>query len=219
MFGGQGAGGVAGMHAGLLDMLHNAADIQFLAVEQRVDVDFDGVLQELVDQQRAGQTAGDHGIGLGLVERAVHVLLKLGVVVHDFHAAAAEHVARAHEHRVTDGMRGLLGLFKAQRGAVARRVHLRLLEYFAEELTILGQIDGFRGGAENRHAGGLQTCGKRQRGLAAELDDDALDRAHLLLGLVDLEHVFEGERLEVQTVGDVVIGGHGLGLQLTMMVS
>ncbi len=107
-------------------------------------------------------------------------------------------------------MGGFLGLFEAQGGAVTRGVHLRLLEYFAEQLTVLGQVDGFRGGAENRHAGSLQTRGQGQRGLAAELDDDALDRAHLLLGLVDLEHVFEGERLEVEAVGHVVIGGHGL---------
>ena len=167
-------------------------------------------MQELVDEQRGGQAAGDHGIGLGLGKCAVHVLVELLVIVDDFHATTAEHVARAHEHRVTDAVGGFLGLFEAQGGAVTRGVHLRLLEHFAEQLTVLGQVDGFRGGAENRHAGSLQTRGQGQRGLAAELDDDALDRAHLLLGLVDLEHVFEGERLEVEAVGHVVIGGHGL---------
>ena len=107
-------------------------------------------------------------------------------------------------------MRGLAGLVQAQRGAVARRVHVGLLQHLAEELTVFGQINGFRRGAENRNACGLQSGGQGQRGLAAELDDDALDRTHLLFGLVDLEHVFEGERLEIQAVGHVVIGRHGL---------
>ncbi len=38
--GGKGACGVAGMHTGFLNMFHNAADIQLLAVEQGINVDF-----------------------------------------------------------------------------------------------------------------------------------------------------------------------------------
>jgi hypothetical protein len=36
--------------------------------------------------------------------------------------------------------------------------------------------------------------------------------AGLLLGVHDLEHVLQRERLEVQPVGGVVVGGHGLGV-------
>ncbi len=206
----QGACGVSGVDAGFLDVLHDAADVQLLAVEQGIDVDFHGVLEELVDQQRRRQASGDDRIGLGLLQRTIDVLAQLGVVIDDFHASSAEHVARAHQHRVSDGVRGLAGLVQAQGGAVTRRVHVRLLQHLAEKLTVFGQVDGFRSGAEDRHAGGLQTCGERQRRLAAELHDNALDRTHLLLGLVDLQHILEGERFEVQAVGHVVIRGHGL---------
>jgi hypothetical protein len=48
----QRAGGVAGVHAGLLDVLHDAADQHLLAVADRVDVDLDGVVQEAVQQHR-----------------------------------------------------------------------------------------------------------------------------------------------------------------------
>ena len=106
-------------------------------------------------------------------------------------------------------MSRLTGFVKAQSGAIARRVHLGLLQHFAEELTVFSQIDGFRRGTENRNTGSLQTSRQRQRGLATELNDNALDRTHLLFGLVDFEYVFEGKRLEVQTIGHVVIGGHG----------
>ena len=40
------------MDAGLLDVLHHAADVHLGAVAQRVDVDLDGVLEEPVDQHR-----------------------------------------------------------------------------------------------------------------------------------------------------------------------
>ena len=47
-----------------------------------------------------------------------------------------------------------------------------------------------------------------QRRLAAELDDHAFG----LFAIVDLEHVLERERLEVEPVGGVVVGRNGLGV-------
>ena len=38
------------------------------------------------------------------------------------------------------------------------------------------------------------------------------DRTGLLLGVHDLEHVLERQRLEVEPVGGVVVGGDGLGV-------
>ena len=100
------------MHTGFLDMLHNATDIQLLAVEQGINVDFHGVLQELVDQQRRRQTARNHGIGLGFLQCAIHVLAQLGIVIYDFHATTTKHVARAHQHRVTDVVCRFTGFIK-----------------------------------------------------------------------------------------------------------
>ncbi len=51
-----------------------------------------------------------------------------------------------------------------------------------------------------------------QRGLAAELDDDAEHLVVDVFALVDVEHVFEGERLKVELVGGVVVSGDGLGV-------
>ena len=48
----QGTGAVAGMDAGFFDMFHDAGDFDRLAVADRVDVDFDGVTQETVDEHR-----------------------------------------------------------------------------------------------------------------------------------------------------------------------
>ena len=38
------------MDAGLLDVLHDGADVDVLAVAERVDVDLDRVLEEAVDE-------------------------------------------------------------------------------------------------------------------------------------------------------------------------
>ncbi len=58
------------------------------------------------------------------------------------------------------------------------------------------------------HAGRFELARDVERGLAAELHDHALG----LLLFVDREHVLDGERLEVQLVRGVVVGGHGLGV-------
>ena len=52
---GQRAGRVAGVDAGLLDVLHDAAEVELVAVVERVDVDLDGVVEEAVDQDRPGR--------------------------------------------------------------------------------------------------------------------------------------------------------------------
>ena len=55
VMGGSIAGRVAGVDAGLLDVLHHPADQHRLGhVAEGVDVDLDRVLQEPVDQDRAG---------------------------------------------------------------------------------------------------------------------------------------------------------------------
>ena len=90
----QRAGRVAGVDPGLLDVLHDPAEVQVGAVVERVDVDLDGVLQEPVDQHRV---VGAHVGGLG------DVGLERGVVVDDLHAPAAQHVGGPDQHRVADG--------------------------------------------------------------------------------------------------------------------
>ena len=52
----QHAGAVARVHAGLLDVLHDPADPHGLAVAERVDVDLDRVLEEVVEEDRPAGT-------------------------------------------------------------------------------------------------------------------------------------------------------------------
>src|SRR5699024_31441 len=90
---GQDAGRVAGVDAGLLDVLHDAADEDLLTVVERIDVDLDGVFEEAVDE---------HGTVDGDLRGRGHVVEQLGAVVDDLHPAAAEDVGGTYEHRVAD---------------------------------------------------------------------------------------------------------------------
>ena len=77
---------------------------------------------------------------------------------------------------------------------------------------MLGVVDRLGRGAQDRHAGVLEPLRQAERGLAAEGADDPGHRAGGALGLDHLEDVLEGQRLEVEPVGGVVVGGDGLGV-------
>ena len=79
---------------------------------------------------------------------------------------------------------------------------LELLEQLAEAPAVLGQVDGLLRRAQDGDAGLGERAGDLERRLAAELHDDALG----LLVVDDVGDVLEGERLEVEAVGDVVVG-------------
>ncbi len=96
--------------------------------------------------------------------------------------------------------------------AYGRRLVAEPLQQLAEAPAILGEVDRLDGGAEQRHARLDQAVGELERGLAAELDDHALQPTHAALDLDHAEHVLEGERLEVEAVGGVVVGGDRLGV-------
>ena len=84
------------MHAGLLDVFHHAADEDALAIADAIDIDFDRIVQEAVQQHRR--------LVLYL-DRLAHVALQVTLLVHDFHRPPAQHVARAHHQRIADFLR------------------------------------------------------------------------------------------------------------------
>ncbi len=124
----------------------------------------------------------------------------------DLHRAAAQYVRRAHHQRIADLLGQLQRLVLGACGAVRRLAQAQLLQQLLEALAVLGRIDHVGTGADDRHAIGLQVQRQLQRSLAAVLHDHA-DRLFLV---DDLEHVLERQRLEVQAVGGVVVGRHGL---------
>ena len=187
------------MNTGLLDMLQNAADVDLFAIAQGVDIGLNRTLQEAVQIHRVVR-ANARGLG--------HVIAQMLGIVGDHHAAAAQHVARTHQQRVTD-MRGHgLGLLK--RGCLARRrIHnAQLVEQGGKALAVLGKVDGIGLGAHDVHAAFLEHARQLKRSLAAERHHDAVGS----LNVDNVHDVLVGERLKVQTVGRVIVGRDGLGI-------
>ncbi len=135
------------MDAGLLDVLHDPADVHVGAVAQRVDVDLDGVVEEAVDEH--GAVVGDLG-GVG------DVGLERLLVVDDLHAATTEHVGRAHQHRVSDAGGDLARTLEGGGRAVLRGRQVGLLEHAPELTAIFREVDGLGRGTDDRHPGGFR---------------------------------------------------------------
>ena len=184
------------MHAGLFDVFHHAADEDALAVAQAIDIDLDRIVEEAVEQHR--RIVGD-------LDRFAHVAFEVFLFVHDFHRAAAQHIARTHDERITDlvGERERIGF--GARGAVGRLAQLQLDQQLLKAFAVFGDVDRFGRGADDGHAIGFERFGELERGLAAVLHDHTRG----LFLVYDLEHVFERQRFEVQAVGSVVIGRDG----------
>ena len=143
---------------------------------------------------------------------AREVIAQRRLVVDDCHAASAQHEGGAHEDRVADLLGDGDDLLGGVRGVVGGCRALCGFENLAEFLAVFGEVDGARAGAQDRHAGALEVGCQRQRRLTAELDDHSLDGTRGALGTVDLQDVLEREGLEVEAVGDVVVGRDRLGV-------
>ena len=81
------------MHAGLLDMLHHAGDVDVAAVANGIDVDFDGAAQIAVKQH--GRVAGD-------AHRLIDIAAQIFDILDNLHRLAAEDVGRADNDGKTD---------------------------------------------------------------------------------------------------------------------
>ena len=131
------------MDPGLLDMLHDAGDEYLIAVGDRVDIDLDRVLQIAVDQHRVRPRDAD---------RMRAYSGQPGVVVHDLHGAAAQHIGRPDHHRKADRGATASASSAEMGGAVLGLLQAEALQQLLEAAPVLGEIDRVGRGAEDRDA-------------------------------------------------------------------
>ena len=105
-------------------------------------------------------------------------------------------------------MGDLAGFFQRGRRTVGGLEKRQLLEQSLKTFAVFGAVDGVRAGAEDGHARAQQRHGEVQRRLAAELDDHAVGP----FLFHNVHHVFKSQRLEIEAIGRVVVGGNGLGV-------
>ena len=136
---------------------------------------------------------------------AATVVLEHLLVVHHLHGSAAEHERRADHQRVADLRGDLQRLVEVAGHAGLRLRDAQFPHHLAEAIAILGQFDRLGRSSQDLHARLGQLGRNVQRRLSAELDDHALG----LLLLVDAQHVFDGQRLEIELVRRIVVGRDG----------
>ena len=175
------------MHARLLDMLHDAANQHHFAVADCIDVDFNRIVKEAVQQHRRIVRDADRGL---------EVATQVDFIVDDFHRPAAENIGRAHHQRVANLFRLFDRHFDRGHGGVGRLLQLQAVNRVLEAFAVFRAVDSIRAGADNRHASRFQRARQLQRSLAAVLYDNAFR----LLDTHDFQHVFQGYRLEVEAV-------------------
>jgi hypothetical protein len=183
------------VHAGLLDVLHHRGHEGLSAIGNRVDVELDRSLEEAVDQHGARRARRG-----GRMEISGHLCFG----VHNLHGSPAEHIGRSNHDRVSDPFRhsnrfGLTGRFTVRRGGERQR-----REHGAELPPVLCSVDGSGRCAQDTESFRLELRGEPKRRLAAELNDHSLGFLCLAYG----QDVFNGERLEVQPIARVVVGGN-----------
>ncbi len=183
----------------LLDVLHDPGDDGGLAVADRVHVHLDRILEELVDQDRVAR---------GGLERPVHEVPEALGVVDDLHGTAAQDVGGPHQDGIADP-RGypdrLLG--------VHGRAVLGLAELEASTIS----WNRLRSSARSIASGEVPMIGTpafsspraRFSGVWPPnwtITPSGFSAFH------DVEHVLQGQRLEVELVRGVVVGGDRLGV-------
>src|SRR5215204_4741213 len=185
------------MYTGLFDVLHDAADVDLLPVRDRVHVDLCVILHKLVDEGRVSRA---------LARACPEVEVEIIIVVDDLHPAPAEDVRRPHDDRISEFARHLPCLLGRRCGPEPWVRDAELCQEPSEPGAVFRKVYGVGRGAEDSHSCLFQLVRELKGTLAAELQDDPYG----LLALYDLQHVFCGERLEVETCRGVVVGGDGL---------
>src|SRR3712207_3286542 len=153
------------MYTGLLDVLHDAADVDFLPVRDRIHVDLRVVLHKLVDEG---------GVSWACARAGPEVEVEVIVVVDDLHPAPAEDVRGPHDDRIPELARHLPRLLGCRCGPKPGVRDAELRKEPSEPGAVFRKVYGVGRGAEDSHSCHFQFVRQLQGTLAAELQDDAL---------------------------------------------
>mmetsp|Transcript_33629 Transcript_33629/g.83769 ORF Transcript_33629/g.83769 Transcript_33629/m.83769 type:complete len:577 (-) Transcript_33629:2098-3828(-) len=180
-------------------MLHDGTHQDLAVLAHAVHIDLPAALHELGDHH--GVLAGDLG---GLVQVAAQLLRGVGHV----HRRAREDIRGADQQRVAFLLAEGQRVCRAAQLAPRRLRDPRIVAELRELVPVLRLVDLQRGSAEHVHA----RAHERQRDGVGNLPADGDEHAVAALRLVHVQHAFEGELVEVETVALVVVRAHRLGV-------
>src|SRR5215208_2864684 len=150
------------MYTSLLDMLHDAADVDLLPVGDRVHVDLGVVLHKLVDEGRVSRAGA---------RARPEIEIEVIVVVDDLHPAPAEDVRGPHDDRIPELARHLPRLLGRRCGPEPGVRDAELCQEPSEPGAVFCKVYGVRRGAEDSHSCLFQLMRELEGTLAAELQN------------------------------------------------
>ncbi len=191
--------GVAGVDARALHLLHDARDQEVFAIADGVHFAL-GAQNVLIQQDRV--------VHVHMLGDDAHVLndIRLGVG-HD-HVLATEDVGGAHQHRQADLIGSGQSLVQIEDGAARGAGDLAAFQQLIKAFAVLGFIDGIGRGAVNGQADLIHMLCQLDGRLAAELHQAAVR----LFGGNDVVNAFGVQRVEIQAVTSIKVGGDRLGV-------
>ena len=191
------ASGVARVNTALLDVLQYGTHVALLGVAERVDVQLNGVLKEGIQVDRT--------VWRDVCSR-LHVGDQVGVVVDNGHAATTKNVAWADNQRVTNATSGIASLVHGRSNCRRWAGNVQAVQQRCKAVAVLCQVNCLWLSTHDRNTSVLQSASQLNWSLPAKGDNNAFR----LLNLNDIHDVFKGQRLEIQTVGSVVVCRDGL---------
>ena len=123
------------MHTGLLDVFHNPPDVQASTVIQCIDVDFDCIFEEAVDQEWC------HRSDDGLVCNSEEIIANGGGVVDDFHPATPKDIGGSNEYGIPDFLGDVHRRFDICCGSIAGSNEFVLVKNLGESTAFFRTVN------------------------------------------------------------------------------
>ena len=190
------------MDAGALHVLHNAGDQHPFAVADGVHLAL-APLHVVVHQHLAlRRDLGGDG----------QIADQFRGIAHDFHGPPPQHVAGTNDHRVADALGHGQGLVHRLHRTPGRLRDAQIHQEPLELLPVAGDVDGLGAGTQDGQPDSGQGLGQVDRSLAAELHQAG---RRVVVHRLVVDDVADGllvQRLEIQAVAGVKVGGYGFGI-------
>ena len=184
------------MDAGPFDMLHDAGNQHVFPVGDHIHLQL-GAGHVLVHQHRVFDAAG---------EDAAHILLCLGPGAGDGHVLPADHIGGPQQHRVAQSLCRFQRLLQGVDAPALGPADAEALQDGVKAGPVLRHVNAVGRGAQNVDAQVIQILGELDCGLTAE----GHHHADGLFHPEDIAHILGAQRLKVQAVGGVIVGGDSL---------
>src|SRR6266850_1648971 len=197
----QDAGRIAGVNACFLDVLLNTGNHASRFVGKGVDIKLRRLLEKLIDQHWTVRSKSN---------RIAHIFFETFLVVDNRHGSSAQYITGTHQNGITNPTGNCSCLLHRGSHAVFGLRDTEIFQQCSKSFAILGQIDRIRRGSDNFHTRILQAHRQIQGCLPAKLHNHSFR----LFYVYDVHHIFERQRLEIETIRCVVVGRDGLRIAI-----